>query len=371
MQVYIETYGCAAAKSDSEIVAGLLTKKGHKIINNTNNKATICIDGADAIIITTCDVKLVTEQKITNRCVLLAKQHPSKKLILVGCMVDNRIKKLRKLLPNASFVSTHRINEISQAILSNTPLTLLSGNQKPIIKTCLPRIRKDKTIGIVQISEGCRGACTFCSTRLAKGTIRSFPMDTILKDISNLVKDGCTKIYLTSQDTAAYGYDLKGKSLLPELLEKISAIKGDFITRVGMMNPDNMISSLPDFIKAYKSDKIMKFLHLPVQSGSNSMLKIMNRRYTTEQFKQIISAFRESYPNICLWTDIIIGYPGETEQQFKSTLKLLTDTNPNYANVSRFARRENTEAAKLKQFNTIEMKRRTRICNKLVQQLRH
>jgi len=362
MHIYIETYGCAASQSDSEIMNGILTKAEH------NCKSTI--DSADIILITTCDVKSVTEQKITDRAIMLSKKYPSKKLILVGCMVDNRIEKLRKLLPDASFVSTHRITEINKTI-EQPGLTLLRNNQAPIAKTCLPRVRKDSTIGIVQISEGCRGACTFCSTKLAKGTIRSFPMNTILKDISTLVTDSCTKIYLTSQDTAAYGYDTAGKSLLPELLEKISQTPGNFQVRIGMMNPDNVISALTDLTKVYRSNKIMKFLHLPVQSGSNEILKAMNRHYNIDQFKKIISEFRKTYPEIVIWTDVIIGYPGESNDQFEATLQLLKDISPNYTNISRFAKREGTPSSKLKQLDTQEMKRRTRICSELVQSLKH
>jgi threonylcarbamoyladenosine tRNA methylthiotransferase CDKAL1 len=364
MQIYIETYGCASAKSDSEIMAGILTKSGHTIINNVNHKVAI-----DVIIITTCDVKLVTEQKITNRAVLLSEKYPSTKLILVGCMADNRHEKLKKLLPTASFISTHRINEIEKVVTSPTHILLLKT--QGIVKTCLPRVRKNPKIGIVQISEGCRGACTFCSTRLAKGPIKSYPMESILQDIKNLVKDGCTKIYLTSQDTAAYGYDIEKKSLLPNLLEKISSIEGDFTVRVGMMNPDNVIQDLANFTKSYNSSKIDKFLHLPIQSGNNKILKNMNRRYTIEEYIKIISAFRENYPSITIWTDIIVGYPGESESQFKDTLTLLEKLNPNYTNISRFARREGTLSASLKQLPTDEMKRRTKICSELTRKLKH
>jgi len=364
MNIYIETYGCAAAKSDSEIIAGILTKASHRILDNINHEMTI-----DVIIITTCDVKLVTEQKITNRAILLSKQYPSKKIILIGCMADNRHKKLKKLLPKASFISTHRIDEIETAVLSEKPILLLKT--QGIVKTCLPRIRKDKQIGIVQISEGCRGACTFCSTRLAKGTIKSFPMESIINDIENLVKDGCTKIYLTSQDTAAYGFDLEKKSLLPKLLEKISSLPGNFTVRVGMMNPDNVISTLEKFINAYRSLRIDKFLHLPIQSGNNKILQTMNRRYTVEEFMKIINEFKKAHPSIVIWTDIIVGYPGETTEQFNDTLTLLRKLKPNYTNISRFARREGTVSSKLKQFPTEILKERTHVCSELARELEH
>ena len=359
MKVYLEVYGCAAAQSDSEIMSGLLTQAGYTIIDN--------IDHSDAILITTCDVKQVTEQKTLDRLAILAKKYPNKRFIIVGCMVDNRLNKIKKILPTARLVGTNKITEIITAIEKNIDLTDKSKTEK----ICLPRIRKDKSIGIVQISEGCRGSCNFCSTRLAKGTIYSYPIEKILEDVSSLIRDGCNKIYLTSQDTGAYGFDLEERSLLPKLLEKASAIEGDFTIRIGMMNPDNIILALTDLISAYRNKKIIKFLHLPVQSGSNQVLKAMNRHYTIEQFKTIVSAFRQAYPEIVIWTDIIVGYPSESEQQFQATLNLLKEIKPNYTHISRFAKREGTPAASLKQFPTEEMKRRTRICSELVRKLEH
>jgi threonylcarbamoyladenosine tRNA methylthiotransferase CDKAL1 len=355
MKFFIETHGCAAAQSDSELIAGLLSQK--HISSDLEN--------ADVIIIVTCDVKLVTEQKITNRAVLLGKKYSDKRLVLVGCMVDNRHSKLRKLLPNASFVGTHRIMDIEQALTAR--VFLLDGDNSE--KICLPRVRRDAKIGIVQISEGCRGNCYFCSTRLAKGVVHSFPMERIVEDVTALVNDGCEKIHLTSQDTGAYGYDLVSKSLLPELLTRISQIEGKFVVRVGMMNPDNVLPCLAELIKAYQSEKIQKFLHLPVQSGSDKVLKDMNRRYSLAQFNQIVDAFRVAYPDLYLCTDVIVGYPRETEDEFQETLKFLETIKPNFTNVSRFARREGTKAAKMKQFDTKEMKRRTRICSKLVKKI--
>lgn len=354
MKIYMETYGCAASRSDSEIMAGLLAKN-HELVDS--------IENSNAIIITTCDVKSLTEQKITNRTKMLSKKYPEKKIILVGCMADNRKEKLHKLFPFISLVGTHRITEIEKSLIPER-LDLLGKSN--IEKINLPRIQKDKEIGIVQISEGCRGFCTFCSTKLAKGSIQSFPIEKIIRDISGLVRGGCKKIYLTSQDTGAYGYDLEGRTLLPELLEKISTIDAEFSVRVGMMNPDNAISALPDFISAYRNKKIMKFLHLPVQSGNNDILRKMNRNYTVEQFKKIILEFRNAFPKIVVWTDVIIGFPGETEQQFQDTLSLLKEIRPNFTHISRFAKREGTPASRLKQFPTHEMKRRTRICSELV-----
>jgi len=359
--VYIETYGCAAAQAESEIMAGILQSKGVEVVNH--------IEMSDIIILYTCVVKSVTEQKILSRIEQLQKIYPDKKLIISGCGPETILNKLEAVAPEASFVSTHRIDKIDQAVrkvMRGDKIELLGDED--LVKLGFPRKRTNPVVAIVPISTGCMGACTYCQVRLVKGKLFSYPKPRIIKEIELSLKGGCKEIWLTSQDCSAYGKDKEKESQLPTLLENIKKISGNFNVRVGMSNPNHILPVLPDFIKAYNGKKIYKFLHIPIQSGDDKILKQMNRFYGVRDFEEIVDSFRESY-RMNIWTDIIVGYPGETDTQFKNTLRLLKKVKPDYSNISRFAKREGTEAAKLQQLPTDEMKRRTAMATNLIQNI--
>lgn len=350
MKIYIEGYGCAAQQSDVEIMKGLIVKSGLEIVRGPKY--------ADIIIISTCSVKNTTEQKILYRISELQKN--KKKIIITGCLVDANYKKIKEYFPDASLVSTHRITEIHKVIkkLEKENKVELIG-RKNIPKLCLPRIRENPVIATVQISEGCEGYCTYCSTKLAKGKLFSFPENMILKEIENAIKSGCKEIRLTAQDFFAYGKDIESNYL--SLLEKVIKIKGNFFVRVGMGNVNNLIPYLKETIEIFKnSEKIYKFLHIPVQSGSNKILSAMRRKYTVEDWKKVVYEFKKEIPEITIWTDIIVGFPGETEEDFDASYNLIKEVKPDYVNVSRFSSRPGTEASKLKQLNTEIVKERTK-----------
>ncbi|MEE9474517.1 MAG: radical SAM protein, partial [Candidatus Hydrothermarchaeaceae archaeon] len=164
---------------------------------------------------------------------------------------------------------------------------------------------------------------------------------------------------------SCYGFDTEGGNL-PELLNSVSQIDGKFLVRVGMMNPKNVTKILPELIESYKSEKIYKFLHLPIQSGSDDVLKRMNRGYTVEDFKKIVSAFRREIPRLQLWTDVIVGFPDESEADFLATTELLKEIQPDFVNISKYGVRENTMSAKMKQVPTEIKKQRSRAITELV-----
>ncbi|MCD6477063.1 MAG: tRNA (N(6)-L-threonylcarbamoyladenosine(37)-C(2))-methylthiotransferase [Candidatus Aenigmarchaeota archaeon] len=354
MRVHIETYGCAASQAESEIMAGILKISGFDIVLNEKD--------ADVIIIQTCLVKQVTEQKILHRI----KELKDKKLIITGCMPEVIKDKLESIAPNASLVSTHHIRKIARAVqmvLKNKKVEFIGDSSE--IKLCLPRIRKNPVIDIVPISSGCSGACTYCAVKLAKGELFSYPKAKIIQEITESVRTGCKEVWLTSQDNASYGMDKYNESRLPDLINSIRRIPGNFMVRIGMMNPNNIKPILNDLIKAYSSKKIYKFVHIPVQSGNNEILKKMNRKYTIEEFIEIVNAFRQ-YERFTIWTDIIVGYPGESEEQFRDSMKLVQKCKFDWVNISRFAKREGTVAAKLPQLPTDIMKKRTSKLTNLV-----
>jgi len=331
MRIYIKTYGCSANQSDSEVIAGLLAKAGHSIVDSDVV--------ADIVIVNTCTVKTPTENKVLRY--LRKLKQMNKKVIVTGCMLQAG--QHNKELSDFSQLGLFDIEKVVEAVekVSQGLKVKIISNIKSN-KACLPKLRRNPLIEIVTISEGCTGACTYCATRLAKGRLYSFAPEKIICQIQNALKEGVKEIWITSQDNAAYGTD-SGTNLV-ELLTKICEIEGDFKIRIGMMGPDNILPILDKLVEVYKHPKIFKFLHIPVQSGSNKVLKLMNRKYKIEDFKEIISKFKEEIPQLTISTDIICGFPGESEKDFSESVDLIKWLKPDVLNISKFWKRKGTLA---------------------------
>ncbi|MBU1136115.1 MAG: tRNA (N(6)-L-threonylcarbamoyladenosine(37)-C(2))-methylthiotransferase [Nanoarchaeota archaeon] len=338
--IYFETYGCSANQNNTEIMKGLVRQSGLELTDNINI--------ADILVLNTCIVKGKTEDKIESRIKYFKKL--KKPIIITGCMPDVRFKKLEKQ-KNIYLLSNRNIKQIINLIKSiqekrySIDKFLIQTKEEKLIQ---PKIPQNKKIGITQISEGCFGNCSFCIIKLAKGKLFSYTQNNIIKNIENDLKSGAKEIWLTSQDNASYGQDRK-KSELPDLLKKILELKYNFRLRIGMMNPENIFPILNELIEIYKNEKIYKFLHMPIQSGSDKILKSMNRKYKIKEAELIIKKFREQIPNLSLATDLIAAFPGETESDFKQTLNLVQKIQPDTVNVSRFWAMQPTQASKLKQ----------------------
>ncbi len=341
--IYIETYGCAANQNNGEIIRGLLERQGFIFVSKP--------ELADIIILNTCIVKGPTLQKMTFRIKELAR---FSYLIVTGCMpnVENvRIKRIAKQVNpqiKIALVGTKNIHEIVGAIKNlteNKEKDIISDKKE--VKLCIPKTPKKKNVGITQISEGCLGNCSYCIVRFAKGKLFSYPQEKILKNIKQDLLT-CNEIWITSQDNAAYGTDA-GKSQLPSLLKKILAIKKNFKMRVGMMNPSSVLPIIDELIEIYKDDKMFKFLHVPVQSGSDKVLRLMDRKYDIKDFLIIIERFRQQVPGLVLSTDIIVGFPEETQEDFQETLNLIKRIKPEVLNISKFWAMPGTFAEKMKQ----------------------
>jgi MiaB-like tRNA modifying enzyme len=342
MKLCIVTYGCAANRAESEIMAGLLKEAKHQIVPEKE---------ADIIILNTCAVKQVTEQKILDKISAVKKP-----LVVAGCLPEVYGKKIRDRNPNAALLGTHQLEKITEVVES------VSKGNYPILtgpthkeKLGFPRVRSKSGTAIIEIADGCLGNCSYCATKLAKGPLFSYSPDSIIREVCCSLAQGCNRVWLTAQDTAAYGKDI-GASL-PGLLRRLP--EGNYQVRVGMMNPNTTLPVLKELIEAYKDKRIWKFLHLPLQSGSNEILKAMNRPYTVQDFERTVSEFRKFFPDIKIWTDVIVGYPGETEAQFQETLALVKKMKFDKVNISRFAKRDKTAAAELKQLPTEILKKRT------------
>jgi threonylcarbamoyladenosine tRNA methylthiotransferase CDKAL1 len=355
LEIYFETYGCTANQNSTEIMKGLVkTAK----LNTTEN-----IDYADIVVINSCIVKEPTEEKIRHKVNTLLKE--KKKVILAGCMPRLNKNKLQK--ENLYLLDTKNITKITDLIkdIVNNEYEeekyLKSNNET---KLNLPKISKEKVIGITQISEGCQGKCSYCIVRLAKGKLFSYPEDKILKSIKQDIENGCKEIWITSQDNANYGNENNNYDL-PKLLTKILELKGNFKIRLGMANPNNVSKILPELIKVYNNPKMFKFLHLPIQSGSDKVLNDMNREYKTKDILKIIKEFQEQIPEIIISTDIIVGYPTESAEDFDQTIDLIEKIKPEILNRSNFGKRAGTYASRLKEISPEEMRRRSTKAMKL------
>lgn len=366
LEVYFETYGCTANQNSSEIMKGLIRQAGLNITLNPER--------ADIIIINSCIVKQSTEEKIRRKLTDFLKQ--GKKVILAGCMPRLNKDKLKKDNPNNFYMlDTSQIKSITSIIKDiqennyDAEKYLKKINE---VKLALPKISDSRCVGITQISEGCLGECSYCIVRLAKGKLFSYPKEKIIESIKNDIQSGCKEIWITSQDNAAYGNE-EGKHLLPELLKEILEIPGKFYIRIGMMNPNNVLKILPELVEIYKHPKMFKFLHLPIQSGSDRILKAMNRKYKIKDINKIIYKFKKEIPEITIATDIIVGFPGETDKDFEETCKIIQEILPEILNRSNFGVRKGTPAEKLKPLPPKIMNQRAehlmnlhlKICNSL------
>jgi len=356
MKVYIETFGCTFNQGDSQIMAGLLKEKNAEIVENPGD--------ADVLIVNTCYVKHPTEQKVLNRIHGVQRDYPDKKLIISGCMVEIDPEKLRKAAPSAGWIGPRQIKSTPSIVESclNGETVRISGHGTDI-KAGLPKVRFNPKVHISAICEGCAGKCTYCCTRFARGSLQSYPVNIIKKEVEEALNDGCIEIQLTAQDTAAYGKDT-GETLA-DLINEITNIPGEFRVRIGMLHPKSITGNLEELIGAFKHDNVYKFLHIPLQSGSSSVLNDMNRRHTLGEFKGIISRFREEIPEISIATDVIVGYPTETDEDFEDTLNIIRDIKPDFIHISKYRHRPMTESSLLPEIEHDIMKKRSKALNEL------
>lgn len=326
----MEVYGCTANKSDASLMLGLLKEKKHEIVENINE--------ADTLILLTCTVIGTTEQRMLSRLKVFKKTN--KRVIVAGCMASVQADLIKSIAPNATLLSPQHVQHIVDVIERKNVQFVTK------YKVGMPR-HFEGVIAPIAIAEGCDLSCSYCIVSKARGKLVSYPVKNIVEDVHEAVKHGCKEIQITAQDTASYGLDTK--DTLADLLNKLCEITGDFRIRIGMMNPSTVLDRLDETIDAFGHDKVYKFLHLPVQSGDDKILKKMNRKYTVNDFLEIIRKFREKHQDITISTDIIPGFPSENDKQFYNTINLLKKVKPDIVNITRFSTRPLTQAKKMKE----------------------
>lgn len=337
MRIYVKGFGCSSSLADAEVLAGCLSSAGHTIVNN--------LQDADLVIYNTCAVKAPTE----NRMIHLLKKIPKdKKLIVAGCLPLINFQRLSKEVRFDGAVGPafgEKIVGVVRQVSMGIHIVRLEEAAVNMPRLDLPHIRNNPYVSIIPINYGCLGSCTYCCVRFARGKLRSYSIEEIVSKVEKDVAAGVREFWLTSQDTACYGKD-RGTNLA-DLLQQVCSVDGEFFIRVGMMTPNNLLDIIDELIDAFQNEKVFKFLHLPVQSGDDDVLRQMNRFYSTKDFKMIVKKFKETFPQSTIATDIIVGFPGETEKAFKNTWQLIEDVKPDIVNVSKFFARPKTSAANL------------------------
>jgi threonylcarbamoyladenosine tRNA methylthiotransferase CDKAL1 len=351
VRVLVKSYGCSTNLADGAVLAGCIARAGHELADT--------VSSADAVVLNTCAVKGPTENRMIDAC----KRIPlKKKLIVAGCLPLIDLERLQKEVRFNGVVGPaagEKIVEVLNLMSRSEKIVALDRGAESLPRLDLPRVEPSPVISVVPVSYGCLGSCTYCCVVFARGRLRSYETEDVVERVREGLAGGFREFWVTSQDTACYGKD-RGTSLAA-LLRVLSSVDGDFRVRVGMMNPNNVSDMLDELVESFRDERIFKFIHLPVQSGDDGVLKRMRRFYKVSDFRRVVGAFRASFPNITLATDVICGFPGESEDAFERTLQLMREIRPDVVNVSKFFPRPRTLAARLQKdfVSSQEIKRRS------------
>ena len=355
---YIETYGCTSNKADSYIISNVLKE---------SNYISITLENAQFIIINTCAVKEQTENRIKERLKILHEKfhnNPNKHIIIAGCLphiAPNYIDVIKNIIPSFSAIinldNIVDLPEILQEIkFSKKNHIYLSKKSVDKAKYYI-NYHAGKITGIVPISEGCLGSCTYCCVKNARGKLICYNPHDIVQNVKHQLEQGIKQIYLTSQDCSTYMFN---ETLLVDLVKDIVNLDHKFFLRIGMINPSFLIENFDQLLSIFNLDKVYQFLHVPIQSGSNKILQKMQRKYLISDIFDNIDLLRKKFPNLTISTDIICGFPGETEYDFYKTINFIKWFKPEILNISKFTPRPGTLAKNMEQLDNRIIKDRSK-----------
>lgn len=346
---FIETYGCSFNTSDAETMSAALAQAGAVQVPTPRE--------AHVIVVNSCTVKDRTTLELRKRLRVLRDLPHRPLVVLAGCAprVPSQAREFAEfamLCPD----SPERLPQlVAQALREQenhapAPAFLERGGNFEK-RVALPHIRMNPAIEIVPIAQGCLGSCSYCQTVVARGRLRSASVEAIVRRVAEALDQGVGMVWLTAQDCGAYGLDIDAS--LPQLLRAVAqcvdAAGSAARVRVGMANPDHLSPMIEEFADALAHPCFFRFAHVPVQCGSDRVLQLMRRPYTVDEFRRQVGVLRSVMPDISIATDIIVGFPGETDDEFEQTIALMNELTPAVINRSRFSPRPHTAAARMVQ----------------------
>lgn len=344
---YIEWHGCSLNKADTEKLRYAISSKGHELVERPEK--------ADFYIINTCAVKSPTEEKMISRLRELKEiaKKSSAKIIVAGCLVEINKERIKKIVPEALLfgVDAEGLSKYLGIELSYEP----TAKAQPY----------NECITIIPVSRGCLNKCAYCCVNIARGTLRSYSISEINEAFKAGIKKSC-EVWLTATDLACYGFDIGTD--ISKLLQKLLENEGNYRIRLGMLNPQHMKKYFGSLLEVMEDERVYKFFHIPVQSGSDDVLKSMRRGYKAEDFEKMVEGIRSKFPDATIATDIIVGFPGESPDDFQKTIALVRNTRPDIVNVSRFGKRPGTEINE-SQLRSEVVKERSRVLSKIVKEI--
>ena len=346
-KVYVKTQGCSHNISDGEFMMGLLAEYGYTLVDR--------LEDSDACLFNSCTVKNPSQDTFLFNVEKAKKLN--KKVVVSGCVPqgDRNLKGLEDV-SILGVTQIDRVVEVMEETIKGNVVRLLAKKELPTLD--LPKIRKNKFLEIIPLSTGCLNSCTYCKTKHARGKLGSYAPDAIISRAQQAIEEGVKEVWLTSEDTGAYGRDID--TSLPELVRNLlKVIPEHVMLRIGMTNPPYILEHLDAISDILNHPRVFAFLHIPVQSGSNPVLLNMNREYTVEDFRRVCDHLIKRVPNLTIATDVICGFPYETSEQFDETMTLIEDYKFPVVNISKFYSRPGTEAAKWPKVPLKEAKNRS------------
>lgn len=349
-KIMVKNFGCNHNRSDSESMMGLLSEYGYTLVYE--------LDDCDLIVINSCTVKGPSQDSCKN-LIELAKSK-NKFVVVTGCVPQADIG--LSFLKDVSIIGVRNIDRIVEVveltlqgnIVSLMPDkiegelgVLLDSLETSLPPLLLPKVRHNPLVEIITVSVGCLGNCTYCKTKHSRGDLGSYSIEDIINRINCSLNEGVKQFWLTSEDTGAYGKDI-GTNLSELLKEILKIIPEDTMIRIGMTNPPHILDQVDGIIEIMKHPNVFEFLHIPVQSGSNRVLDLMKRDYTVEDFSLLADSILKEIPLATIATDIICGFPGESDQDHIKTVELIEKYKFPVINISKFYPRPGTPAAKMK-----------------------
>ena len=346
MKILFVSLGCDKNRVDTEVMLGMLASRGHDFTDD--------IDEAEAAVVNTCCFINDAKQESIDTILELAelrKEGQLKALIVTGCLAQRYQEEIQKEIPEVDEIlgisSTDKIIQAIDETIERDKLFSHKNYFDDVNKAQVGGQKRIITTGglynYLKIAEGCDKHCTYCIIPKVRGSYRSVPMEDLLKDARNLAEAGVTELLVVAQETTLYGVDLYGEKKLPELLHKLCEIEGFRWIRVLYCYPEEINEELIQTIK--NEPKICHYLDLPIQSGSDRILKKMGRRTNNAEIRELVKHLREEIPDICLRTTLISGFPGETAEDHNETMKLVEDLRFDRLGVFTYSQEEDTPAA--------------------------